>query len=146
MISDGHYLTNNSLSMWLSVVYAHCCFNSFWTVFTMKCTANASPITLKKLFMCLDLFFVVCVENLIYYFDDVQFLITSNFVVVSSSLSLLTLMLTLISKFFVACLNKILQKFISQTPSKLQSLSKQRLCFLKLWIWEFGFQWNLFLL
>ena len=132
--------------MGLVVVYVHCCFNSFWTIFTMKCTANASPITLKKLFMCLDLFFVVSVKNLIYYFDDVQFLITSNFVVVSSSLSLLTLMLTLISKFFVACLNKILQKFISQTPSKLQSLSKQRLCFLKLWLWEFGFQWNLFLL
>lgn len=124
---------------------AHYCFNSFWTVFTMKCTARASPTTLKKLFMCMSLFILICVENLIYHFDDIQFWIIFHSVVLFSSLSLLTLMLTLISKFFVACLNKMLKAFILQTPSKLQSLSKQKPCFLKLWIWEFGFLWNLLL-
>ena len=123
----------------------HWCFNSFWTVFTMKCTANASPITLNRLLMYLNLIFVVCVEYLIYHFDDVQFWINSHFVVVFSSLSLLTLMLTLISKFFVACVNKMLKIFILQTPSKLQLLSKQKLCFLKPWILKFGFLWTLLL-
>jgi len=108
--------------VWCVFVYTHCCFNSLWTVFTMKCTANASPITLKKLFIWLYLFLVVCVKNFVYHFDDAQFWINSHFVVAFSSLSLLTLMLTLISKFFVACLNKMLKIFISQTPSQLQLL------------------------
>lgn len=124
----------------------HCWFSSFCTVFTMKCTANAKPITLKKLFMYLDLVTVVCVKNLIYHFKDVQFWINSHSVVAFSSLSLLTLMLTLISKFFVAWLNKMLQIFISQTPSLLQLQLKQKPCSLKPWIWEFDFQWNLLLL
>ena len=139
--------------MWLAVIWIipqnvsfwglpgdHCGFSSFCTVFTMKCTAIANPITLKKLFMFLDLVTVVCVENLIYHFKNVQFWINSHFVAAFSSLSLLTLMLTLISKFFVACLNKMLQIFISQTPSPLQLLLKQKLCSLKPWIGEFGFQ------
>ncbi len=125
-------------SMWFVVILIHCWFNSLWTVFTMKCTASANPITLNRLFIGLCLR-IICVKNLGYHFDDTQFWINSHFVVAFSSLSLLTLMLTLISKFFVACLNKILMIFISQTPSKLQLLSKQKLCFLKPWILEFDF-------
>ena len=132
--------------VWCVFVYTHCCFNSLWTVFTMKCTANASPTTLKKLFIWLYLFLLVCIKNFVYHFDDAQFWTNSHFVVAFSSLSLLTLMLTLISKFFVACLNKMLKIFILQRPSQLQLKSKQKLCSLKPWIWEFDFQWNLSLL
>ena len=83
-------------SMWFVVILIHCWFNSLWTVFTMKCTASANPITLNRLFIGLCLR-IICVKNLGYYFDDTQFWINSHFVVAFSSLSLLTLMLTLIS-------------------------------------------------
>ena len=112
----------------------HYRFNSFWTVFTMKCTARARPITLKKLLIWLTLSFVIRLKNLVYHFEYIQFWIASHFVLGSSSLSLLTLMLTLISKFFVVCLNNKLQIFIWQTPLKLQSLLKQKPCFLMPWV------------
>ena len=115
-------------------LYVDCCFNSLWTVFTMKCTANTIPITLNTLFMWLYLIIVVWIQNLIYHFDYIQFWTNSHRVFAFSSLSLLTVMLTLISKFFVAWLNKMLKTFISKTPPKLRLLSKQKPCFLMPWV------------
>ena len=125
---------------WLAIY----CFNSFWTVFTIKCTASAIPIILKKLLMGLDLLFLIGIENFIYHFKEIQFWINSHFAVFSSWI-LLTLMLTLISKFFVACLNKTLNLFILQTPLPLQLLSKRILYSLKPLISKSGFLKNLLL-
>lgn len=82
---------------------------------------------------------IICIQNLIYHFDYVQFWITSKCVFLFSSFSLLTVMLTLTSKPFVVCLSRILNIFISKTPPRLRLLSRQTPCFLMPWVLEFGF-------